>query len=67
MRTPKGGNLLGPGHNSFTTGPDGTSTWIVYHAWDPAQTARRMCIDRIEWKDGWPTTSGPTWTDQPAP
>jgi GH43 family beta-xylosidase len=67
MRTPKGGDLLGPGHNSFTTGPDGQSTWIVYHAWDRAQTARRMCIDRLDWVDGRPSTSGPTWTDQPAP
>jgi GH43 family beta-xylosidase len=67
MRTPLGGDLLGPGHNSFTTGPDGQSTWIVYHAWDRAQTARRMCIDRLDWVDGRPTTPGPTWTDQPAP
>ena len=67
MRTPRGGDLLGPGHNSFTTGPDGTSTWIVYHAWDLAQTARRMCIDRLEWRDGTPSTPGPTWTPQPAP
>lgn len=67
MRTPKGGQLLGPGHNSFTVSPDGSETWIVYHAWDPAQTARRMCIDRLEWVDGRPVTKGPTWTEQQAP
>jgi hypothetical protein len=67
MRTPRGGDLLGPGHNSFTVSPDGRQTWIVYHAWDRAQTARRMCIDRIDWIDGRPSTAGPTWTDQPAP
>jgi GH43 family beta-xylosidase len=67
MRTPKGGSLLGPGHNSFTVAPDGSTTWIVYHAWDLAQTARRMCIDRLDWKDGTPSTPGPTWTEQPAP
>jgi hypothetical protein len=39
----------------------------VYHAWDLAQTARRMCIDRLDWVDGKPSTPGPTWTDQPAP
>jgi GH43 family beta-xylosidase len=67
MRTPRGGDLLGPGHNSFTVSPDGSQTWIVYHAWDRAQTARRMCIDRLDWVDGKPVTKGPTWTDQPAP
>jgi beta-xylosidase len=67
MRTPRGGELLGPGHNSFTVSPDGRETWIVYHAWDLAQTGRRMCIDRLEWVDGKPCTRGPTWTDQPAP
>ncbi|MFB9329184.1 family 43 glycosylhydrolase [Paenibacillus aurantiacus] len=24
--------VFGPGHNSFTTSPDGTEQWIVYHA-----------------------------------
>jgi GH43 family beta-xylosidase len=67
MRTPKGGSVLGPGHNSFTVAPDGGTTWIVYHAWDLAQTARRMCIDRLDWKDGTPSTPGPTSTEQPAP
>jgi GH43 family beta-xylosidase len=59
--------VLGPGHNSFTVAPDGGTTWIVYHAWDLAQTARRMCIDRLDWKDGTPSTPGPTSTEQPAP
>ncbi|MGZ5183209.1 MAG: glycoside hydrolase family 43 protein, partial [Ramlibacter sp.] len=67
MRTPASGALLGPGHNSFTVSPDGSETWIVYHAWDPARTGRRMCIDRIDWVDGKPVTNGPTWTEQPAP
>jgi len=66
MRTPASGELLGPGHNSFTMGPDG-QTWIVYHAWDPGQTARRMCIDRLAWEGERPVTKGPTWTEQPAP
>jgi GH43 family beta-xylosidase len=67
MRTPQGGELLGPGHNSFTVSPDGSETWIVYHAWDPGQTGRRLCIDRLDWKDGKPVTNGPTWTKQPGP
>jgi GH43 family beta-xylosidase len=67
MRTPQGGDLLGPGHNSFTASPDGRQTWIVYHAWDRAQTGRRMCIDRLDWVDGTAVTNGPTCTDQSAP
>jgi hypothetical protein len=26
-----------------------------------------MCIDRLDWQDGMPSTPGPTWTEQPAP
>jgi hypothetical protein len=61
------GAVIGPGHNSFTTSPDGSQDWIVYHAWDTAMTGRRMCIDRLVWDGGRPTTAGPTFTRQPAP
>ena len=60
-------NVIGPGHNSFTTSPDGSQDWIVYHAWDTAMTGRRMCIDRLVWEHGRPTTVGPTFTRQQAP
>jgi len=66
MRT-RPGNVIGPGHNSFTTSPDGSQDWIVYHAWDPAMTGRRMCIDRLTWDGGRPSTAGPSFTRQPAP
>jgi beta-xylosidase len=60
------GVVVGPGHNSVVEGPDGDD-WIVYHAWDPAMTARRLCIDRLGWTATGPRTTGPTFTPQPAP
>jgi len=76
-RRPEGGHeallmrsrpgIVGPGHNSFTTSPDGSQTWIVYHAWDEAQTARRMCIDRLEWEGERPVTAGPSSGPREAP
>lgn len=56
--------VIGPGHNTFTTTPDGQSL-IVYHVWDNAKTARRMCIDRLEWADDLPKFVAPTFTPQP--
>lgn len=60
------GEVLGPGHNSIVSGPDGED-WIVYHAWDPGRTARRMCIDRLRWGPEGPERSGPSQGPQPAP
>ena len=60
------GKVIGPGHNSLVEAPNGDE-YIVYHAWDVDVTARRMCIDRLEWGPEGPTCSGPTWTPQPAP
>jgi arabinan endo-1,5-alpha-L-arabinosidase len=54
------GHVIGPGHNSVTTAPEGTDV-IVYHAWDPARTRRRMCIDPLVWGADGPTTPGPTY------
>jgi GH43 family beta-xylosidase len=42
------GRVVGPGHNSIVDGPDGVDR-IIYHAWDPGMTARRMFVDRIAW------------------
>jgi len=42
------GRLIGPGHNSIVTGPDGKDR-IVYHAWDEAHTGRRMHISELAW------------------
>jgi GH43 family beta-xylosidase len=60
------GELEGPGHNSVVRGPDGED-YLVYHAWDPAHTSRRMCIDRLEWTADGPRTGGPTAAPQPVP
>jgi arabinan endo-1,5-alpha-L-arabinosidase len=57
---------IGPGHNCVVAGPDGAD-WIVYHAWDPERTARRMWIDRLVWGPDGPERSGPTTGPQPCP
>lgn len=60
------GQVIGPGHNSVVTGPDGRD-YLVYHAWDPEKTARRMCIDAIEWTPDGPRVDGPSFAPRPAP
>jgi Beta-xylosidase len=61
----KGGDALGPGHNSHIVGPDGRSEFLVYHAWDSAHRVRRMFIDHLVWTDSGPRCLGPTRTPQP--
>jgi len=56
----------GPGHASVVT-DDAGEDWLVYHAWDPAHSARRMCLDRLEWTPRGPVCAGPTTTSRPAP
>ena len=53
--------LLGPGHNSIATAPDGETEFIVYHAWDPQMKARQMFIDHLVWTSDGPRCEGPTW------
>jgi len=43
------GRLIGPGHNSIVTGPDGQTEFIVYHAWDELHTGRRMHASELIW------------------
>jgi beta-xylosidase len=57
-------HVIGPGHNSVVTGPDGGDV-MVYHAWDPEQTKRRLCIDPITWTDDGPIVDGPSWEPRP--
>lgn len=57
------GRMIGPGHNSFVIGPDG-SEYIVYHAWPPDMSARLMRIGRLVWRGEGPAIEGPTWAAQ---
>lgn len=54
------GMAIGPGHNSVALGPDDRTDFIVYHAWDAARSARRMCIDPLIWTPDGPRCTGPT-------
>jgi beta-xylosidase len=56
--------VLGPGHNSYVVASDGKTELLVYHAWDGARTARRMCLDRLVWTDQGPQCLGPTTDEQ---
>lgn len=58
------GRVLGPGHNSAVVGPDGQTLFMVYHAWDPQKTARRICIDPIVWEAEGPRCMGPSTEPQ---
>ncbi|MBW3621955.1 MAG: glycoside hydrolase family 43 protein [Armatimonadetes bacterium] len=58
------GKVLGPGHNSVVMGPDGRTEFMVYHAWDPEKTARRMFIDPLAWTPDGPRCLGPTTEPQ---
>ncbi|MCY1046901.1 glycoside hydrolase family 43 protein [Corallococcus sp. bb12-1] len=62
-----GGGWVGPGHNSVVTGPRG-DTFMVYHAWNGAHTARVMLVDAITWPNGWPAVpEGPSAGSRPLP
>ena len=52
--------VLGPGHNSVIRGPDGQTDFMVYHAWDPARSARRLCIDPLVYTAEGPRCDGPS-------
>lgn len=54
------GKVVGPGHACVVTTPRGQDV-LVYHAWDQAQTGRRMFIDPITWTPEGPVVDGPTW------
>ena len=43
------GQVIGPGHHSIVSSPDGAQDFAVYHAWNPAMTDRLMCVDPLLW------------------
>jgi len=59
-------HALGPGHASVVS-DDAGQEWLVYHAWDLAGTARRMCIDPLVWTSTGPVCQGPSSGARPAP
>ncbi len=56
--------VKGPGHCSIVREPDAARDFIVYHAWDAAMTARRLCIDPLWFTADGPRSSGPSFTEQ---
>jgi GH43 family beta-xylosidase len=59
--------VFGPGHHSFFTSPDGTETWIAYHANSSASqgcgTTRSTRVQKISWNaDGTPNLGVPVST-----
>ena len=65
------GKWAGPGHGSVVTTPKG-ETWHIYHSWyagnvgsDPG---RIVLLDRVFWRDGWPTMfAAPSAVSLPPP
>jgi len=57
-------SVIGPGHNSVVIGPDGVSTFLAYHAWDPKMTARRLYLDLLQWNENGPFCEGPTFDSE---
>jgi GH43 family beta-xylosidase len=64
--------VYGPGHNGFFTSPDGTESWIVYHANDAASegcdNGRTTRAQRFTWNaDGTPNLGTPVALGTPLP
>jgi len=60
------GNVIGPGGESFTVGPDG-NTWMLYHSWENNFAYRSMSADEVIWKGDVPVLRGPSRVEQPVP
>ena len=51
--------FIGTGHNSEIVQDDEGEYWILYHAYskDYIDNGRMLMLDRIVWKDGWPSVT----------
>jgi GH43 family beta-xylosidase len=54
--------VIGPGHNSIVAGPDGTTEYLAYHAWDKQMKSRQMFIDKLIWTSDGPRCEAPVRT-----
>jgi GH43 family beta-xylosidase len=60
------GRVVGPGHNSVITGPNGRELYCVYHRWEADH--RVLAIDRMDFAGGERMfIAGPTFEPEPAP
>jgi beta-xylosidase len=57
---------IGPGGQDIVVDPDG-DLWMVYHAWDPTVTDRRMNIDELVFNNGVPEIVKPYLGPQQKP
>lgn len=62
-----GRDVRGPGHHSVVTGPDGVTSWMVYHGYVPGQKGRKVFIDRLFWAGDRLVIDGPTGGEHEAP
>ncbi len=63
-----GNGLYGPGHHSFTTSPDGTEDWIVYHTakYSGAGWNREIRAQKFTWNaDNTPNLGAPAAPNTP--
>ena len=63
-------NVFGPGHHSFTTSPDGTEDWIIYHSarFKGAGWSRQIRAQRFTWNpDSTPNLGVPAPPNAPVP
>ncbi len=60
--------VYGPGHCSFTTSPDGSEDWIIYHAarWPGSGWTRNVRAQKFTWNtDGTPNLGEPVDPNKP--
>jgi len=65
QQNPEGG-IFSTGHNSFTTSPDGTEDWIVYHGRlsTDGNTPRYTFMQKFYWEDDVPVFGKPVPLEQ---